>query len=618
MRGHYLGKSKCPSCGSNSLYAYLNPADAKWPESVSQVCGDQDSCGYREVHTGELSLKFAGDIWTKLDEVKPLDPEKMKEYRQKKRVISPQFPLAVSSFFEEGVVKKHRGISSQVLSIFNYGMCDNVFIRGRLVDAEVEQIFDKDLNLALQKTRATIDGKTERSMLVDWRVSNKEHFFGQYNVQGNNYYSTLVICEAAIDAMSVYEAYKLKGGFIPYCVSLPKGAHNLQVIDDQLDWLNKFEEIVVFLDADQAGQSAAIRIYDLLNSSKVRIAKITGYKDVNEALVAGKTTEIQFAVKNAKPPVSSILLNSEAVGALFDTAAAQSPVISTGVSSVDDLLGGGWEKGQLSILTGGSGCGKSTLLNTSVVEALRQGETVLYYNTEMPTTQLYLKLASAYYNQPFISQYRKLKALEDKRLYEEFMSTVAKDAALQLMNETSLHIVGREYTNTWEDLANNLPSLVTVKDVNLFVLDNMTGIGSHNTGRKELCDSVCALVNKLSVSRGDMASVILVHLTDKGGGQTNKDGSVSITYETGAETSASQLAESSSFKKFASSILGYERDSSSDSNFARVRLLKSREGQTVSQLAYVEYQPKTDSLKSAHSPVKFTPVLEVPEFNIEI
>lgn len=107
----------------------------------------------------------------------------------------------------------------------------------------------------------------------------------------------LVITEGEIDALSVSQ---LQGNKWPV-VSVPNGAQSAdKAVAKQIEWVEKFDSVVIMFDDDEPGRKASVEVAKLLTPGKAKIARIPGYKDANEALVAGDGPKVIDAMWSAK------------------------------------------------------------------------------------------------------------------------------------------------------------------------------------------------------------------------------------------------------------------------------------------------------------------------------
>ncbi len=107
----------------------------------------------------------------------------------------------------------------------------------------------------------------------------------------------VVITEGELDAASCSEA--MPGWPM---VSLPSGAAAARKsIQRALQWLQGYEEIVLFFDNDEAGRKAAEDAAGVLPPGKTKIARLEEYKDASDALQVNDTEAIRRAIWDAKP-----------------------------------------------------------------------------------------------------------------------------------------------------------------------------------------------------------------------------------------------------------------------------------------------------------------------------
>lgn len=107
----------------------------------------------------------------------------------------------------------------------------------------------------------------------------------------------IVITEGELDAISVSQ---VQGHKWPV-VSVPNGAQGAKKsLMGQLEWLEKFETIVLMFDMDDPGRKAAEECAQLFTPGKCKIARLP-LKDANEMLQQGQVKELIDAIWAAKP-----------------------------------------------------------------------------------------------------------------------------------------------------------------------------------------------------------------------------------------------------------------------------------------------------------------------------
>ena len=189
-------------------------------------------------------------------------------------------------------------------------------------------------------------------------------------------FDRLVITEGQLDSLSLSTAG------IKNAVSVPTGAVGFTWLSNCWDWINKFEEIVVFGDYEK-GKITLIDTLEKRLQKKVKCVKPEDYlceKDANDILRKYGKEALIKAVENAElRDVKFVkrLANVEAVNL------ADLPKIKTGVRNLDRICGG-LLRGHVILLSGKRGEGKSTFMSSLVAEAIEQDNSVFVYSGELP------------------------------------------------------------------------------------------------------------------------------------------------------------------------------------------------------------------------------------------
>jgi twinkle protein len=174
-------------------------------------------------------------------------------------------------------------------------------------------------------------------------------------------------------------------------LSVNAGAGNHQWLENDWERLDRFSEILIFFDNDEAGDAGAQEIVRRLGLERCKRVRLPA-KDANEFLQQGADgSDFWQAIKEAKPLDPEELRQASdfinRVKSMFYPAHDDEcdPVLR-----LDKDLG--WfefRRGELTVWTGYNGHGKSLMLSQVLLGLMQQGERVMVFSGEMtPERQL--------------------------------------------------------------------------------------------------------------------------------------------------------------------------------------------------------------------------------------
>lgn len=195
---------------------------------------------------------------------------------------------------------------------------------------------------------------------------------------------TVAICEGEIDAMSLHQAG------IP-ALSVNAGAGNHQWLENDWTHLDRFSEILIFFDNDDAGDKGATEVMHRIGADRCKRVVIPA-KDANEYLMAGaEHVDFEDAIKQARPQDPEEMRQASdfmsRVKAMFYPAHTdeRDPVLRLD----RDLDWFEFRPGELTVWTGYNGHGKSLMLSQVLLGLMQQNERVMVFSGEMtPERQL--------------------------------------------------------------------------------------------------------------------------------------------------------------------------------------------------------------------------------------
>ena len=287
--------------------------------------------------------------------------------RQFRKIKTPKEPIRPKP--EAVRYLTGRGISEDVIKRYQ------ITVQTEHPNILVFPFLDAAGRMQFVKYRKT-DFDREKDKNKEWCEANcKPILFGM--AQCNNKFDKLVITEGQIDSLSVAEAG------IENAVSVPTGAKGFTWIPYCWDWINRFEEVIVFGD-HEAGR---ITLLDELSSRlKCRVKHVLeedyrGCKDANEILQKYGAEQIRVCIKNAvNVPIKSVIELSE----VENVDIFKLPKLRTGIRQLDRLLYGGLPFGGVALISGKPGEGKSTFASQILINALYQGHKCFAYSGELP------------------------------------------------------------------------------------------------------------------------------------------------------------------------------------------------------------------------------------------
>ena len=345
-KGNELFFKRCPRCGGGA-------SGDRETFSVNLVNGAfkcfRASCDYHG-HFVELARDFGFR----------LEDENQKKYRKLPQKKIETKPAAVAYL-------ESRGISAEVAKKYA------ITTRRDNDKILVFPFYDDQNVLQFVKYRKT-DFDKKRDKNKEWcEAETMPILFGMNHCED---FTRLVITEGQLDSLSLATAG------IKNAVSVPTGAMGFTWLANCWDWINRFDEIVVFGDCEN-GKITLIETLEKRLQKKVKCVRMEDYlceKDANDILRKYGAGALITAVENAElreVKFVNRLASVEAVN-LRDL-----PKIKTGISQFDRVCGG-LLRGHVTLLSGKRGEGKSTLMSQMIAEAIDQDNAVFVYSGELP------------------------------------------------------------------------------------------------------------------------------------------------------------------------------------------------------------------------------------------
>ena len=274
----------------------------------------------------------------------------------------------------------------------------------------------------------------------------------------------LLICEGELDCLSAIEA-----GF-KNTVSVPFGAGNESWVEENWDFLEQFNKIIVWTDADEVGRKmkkniiprlGQWRCYEVEAPTEIeKDGKIVYIKDINEVLYYYGKDKVIECINNAKEiPITDVVDLYDIQE--FDLETAEG--VFSGFEEIDKWIYK-FFFGCINIITGINGSGKSVLINQMCIcEPLNQGYDVFVFSGEMTKPQLKkwieLQLAGRRHIEVENKHIRKIKPEIRKQMRDWYRGRI--------------YVYDNDKDFTATSILNKMEELARKKGVKVFVLDNL-------------------------------------------------------------------------------------------------------------------------------------------------
>lgn len=386
-----------------------------------------------------------------------------------------------------------RGISKRVV--------DYLDIREDLRGNIVFNFYDTNDVLTMVKYRPsrTIDKKSGE--VKTWCQKDADTSPLLFNMNRINTSKPLLIVEGEIDAASAIEA-----GFLN-TVSVPLGAGNTHWIEENWDWLNEFEEIIVWSDNDKAGIQMRKDVIYRLGTWRTKYITTPDYfekenckriplKDVNDCLQVGGNDYVMNLILDAKDvPVDSVVDYSD----IEELDISQMDGVKTGIKPLDNELLKIFY-GTLTILSGRPGSGKTSIIDQMIANTIDEGKSVFLFSKEMPE-----RMSANWFN-TIIAGRRNMqeKTTKDGRKY--YIVPQETQQKMQSFYKSKLFIYKDDRPNDVESVLKSAEECVRKHNCKLITLDNMMMIdlqcseSDKNTAQTNLINELIKFASKFNVA----------------------------------------------------------------------------------------------------------------------
>jgi twinkle protein len=466
----------------------------------------------------------------------------------------------MSLISQEIVSIPKRGLTEETCRKWGYGVAK---ING--VPAQVANYCDESGRPVAQKVRYK---NKKFAILGD---ADKMSLFGQHLWRDGG--KMITVCEGEIDALTVSQLF---GNKWPV-VSIPHGAQSAsKYIAKSIDWLERFETVVLCFDNDDAGKAAAQECALLFTPGKVKIVSNLPGKDPNECLMASKGKEVVDAIWAAKTFRPDGVIPGEEMWPIISTD-EDVPTIPYPWEGLNSKLMG-IRSGELVTITSGSGIGKSSVCRELAYWLMQKGAKVGYIALEENVRRTGENLMALHMGIPRYFWKDREVTMDQKR--EAFDATLGQG-----------NIVLYDHWGSCEsdNLISQIRYMARGMGCTHIFLDHLSIVvsGLDEGDERRIIDNTMTKLRSL-VEETKISMFVVSHLKRPAG----------QGHEEGAQTSLSQLRGSHAIAQLSDCCIGLERNQQDIENPHRtsVRILKNRWCGDNGLCACLEYDRDTGRL----------------------
>ncbi|QSI31459.1 toprim domain-containing protein [Variovorax sp. RKNM96] len=387
----------------------------------------------------------------------------------------------------------------------------------------------------------------------------------------------VVITEGEIDCMSLSQ---LQGNKYPV-VSIPSGAAAAEKdLRANIEWLEKFEEVVLMFDMDAAGKAAIEKCAPLFTPGRCKVASLP-LKDANEMLMAGRAKELIDAVWGAKEYRPDGVVS---VGDLMEKVMTQQVEGTPWFLPSLTAMTYGRRPGEVYAFGAGTGVGKTDLFTQSIAFDV--------LNLKVKTGVLYLE-------QPPVETIRRIAGKAVGKVFHVPGKATREDlqtAAQSLEDSGSLYLYDHFGSTEWDLIKSRIRYMVVGLGCKHIYLDHLTALVASEEDERRSLDAIMAEMAGQAQELGYVMHFIS-HLARPEGKPHEEGGRVMIRHFRG----------SNAIGMWSHLMVGLERSQQDDDEAARcittLRCLKDRNtGQATGKTIRLRYDSETGLLSEAGEP----------------
>lgn len=318
-------------------------------------------------------------------------------------------------------------------------------------------------------------------------TGGKSQLSGQVKFKGGGKYVLIVGGEEDKAAAYAMLSSSREGGVEGIAVVSPTSGESsaAKQCAHQYEWLDKYEQIIIGMDNDAAGQKAATEIAKVLPKDKVKIVTWSG-KDPNQMLQEGKAKQFVRDFYAAKPLVTNGVKDSTSMmDAMKKELIAEKIPLPPHMHRLQEAMGGGIRQGRIVNIIGDTSVGKSSHVNAMVYDWIFNApEPVCVVSLEATEGQYALDLASLHVEKN-LTWYEDGQDIIDYLEQPQVMELI--DELMYKNDGTPRYYIIDERDGSIEQLERQMEQMYRQHGCKIFVIDVLTDIlrGSNETKQED-------------------------------------------------------------------------------------------------------------------------------------
>lgn len=383
----------------------------------------------------------------------------------------------------------------------------------------------------------------------------------------------VIITEGEIDAMTVSQVLDHKW----QVVSLPHGIDGApKAIKKELDWLLRFDQIVLCFDQDEPGREGIETCAGLFPPGRVFTVTLP-LKDPNEMLKAGRTGELVQALWGPKSYRPDGIVT---VSDIRESINAEPQKDLSWCFPNLDLATFGRRWGESTAIGAGTGVGKTTFITQQAAHDMNEGHKVCIFAFEATPAELVKRIAGVNAGRQF-------------HLPGDWTPDELETAVEALAKADDLYLYDHFGACDWEIVKQRIRFLRHTHGVRVFFLDHLTALAAaaddERTALEKIMAEIGSLVKELGIWLGFVS-----HLSTPDGTPHEEGGRVKLRHFKGSRA----------IGYWAHDAIGLERDQQAEDAEERqitiYRILKCRaNGSATGKTIRIKFDQATGRLTEA-------------------